>query len=227
MPLRKLYIEYDDANESDFSFTKRVADLRARYPNWRVVAGSGPAAGPAEATAGPARYPQPPSRPRGPPQPLTENTDPVGVTSSAAIERGSGDGAGGDTDSLSSQASSIGNVPGEALRNPVAGSKVRPMAPPYEGRLGLVVAAKGSSVKVSFPAGQRPGADETTWWFDRSELRFAPQARPLETEDLTSIREALREAQVALMAAGRDAPNSVANAVGTLDVALAPPPSAR
>jgi hypothetical protein len=197
MPVRRLFIEYDDPDESELLFTKRLADLRRRYPEWRVRAAT---------TAGePIPAPQPPSSAFNATRP--PNAVHSFVDEQAAIHRSAA--VRDDSGSELSDVSSTGNVAGECPRHAVSGMRVRAMAPPFGGKIGRVLRGRGESMLVEF-------GDDESWWYDREDLRVVARDYQFDEQELQGIQAALRDAEAALVKIGSQVPLSLRVALRTI-----------
>lgn len=194
---RRLLIEFDD-DESEFTFTRRVADLRDRYPTWRITAVTS------------AQTFIAPSKPRSaltgmkggetsaqPHQLGTIDAYLAGLAPPSALPRKKSGDVDADWTAVSDHAAGGGNVVGEVPVDLRKGMRVRCMAPPFVGRDGTLLDYKGQSALIGVrmrgtPAASAPRLalptqsthshdndrteeDYDTWWYHTSDLRVVAE----------------------------------------------------
>lgn len=160
-PMIKTLLITMEHKGSDFDFTKKLTDLREKYPNWKI-----------EAVAQAPPVPVPPRRSTTKPSLIDEFiSEQTGYSA-----RNDSDGH-TSTESTASSSSSLANLPYAPPNIVRVGLRVQLHCAPYEGRLGVVTHLRGpDNFKVLLdadPIVETPQA--VSWWCCREEVTVIPQ----------------------------------------------------
>jgi hypothetical protein len=202
MPARRLFIEWDDDEESELLFSKRVADMRTRYPAWRISA-STVCHSPTQPASGGAvnPVPRPPerkARQADQPSRIADFVEEQACRPFHSHRDGDADPSCESDRGSHCSDESVGNVVGERPSHPRPGLLVRCTAPPYPQYLGVVARVRGASVLVKIAA----SAEE--WWCDADDLRVVATDNPMAPSDWRAVKDGLEAACEALLQRGVD-----------------------